>query len=507
MSRTVETELKFTFPPEGLARVRAALGKVTGGARERRRLVSHYFDTQEDYLWRHGTTLRVRDDGVHRVQTLKRERASALSRDEYEFETNGDRPDLKAFEQTPLARLIKKPRVRRRLDANIAVDVNRDVSLIKAAKCEIEAALDSGEIYSKDASLSFGELELELKQGERDELFDLARRLCEGAPISLSLISKAERGHLLADGAWGRSFKGRSPAIKRRMTCAEAFRLVCHGCLHDFNLNVLALRGADRVEAVHQGRIALRRLRAALQLFKPVVKDADYQRLDDELKWISHVFGSGRDLDVFQDDVIEAVAGKGQIPGARKLADLTDAERSQAHEAISVAVSSKRLRMLLVDLIGWIEGGGWLQANKDRAGEKIGRFARRALKKELRKFLKSSDGFPKLDAGGQHKARIRAKKLRYMAGFFKNAPRLVSRRKALKRLLERLEQIQDCLGKIHDDQARAEFLMEQTKRLRDGADKMVAFAAGRLAQPAENVDARRAKAWAAFRAVMGSQPF
>ena len=72
----------------------------------------------------------------------------------------------------------------------------------------------------------------------------------------------------------------------------------------------------------------------------------------------------------------------------------------------------------------------------------------------MHKFLKRSDKFPKLDAAGQHKVRIRAKKLRYMAGFFKDAPRLVSRPSALNRLLERLERIQDCLGKIHDEQAR-----------------------------------------------------
>jgi triphosphatase len=186
---------------------------------------------------------------------------------------------------------------------------------------------------------------------------------------------------------------------------------------------------------VHQGRVALRRLRAALQLFKPVVKGDDHQRLDDELKWISHVFGAGCDLDVFQGETYEPAASEGDIPGARALADLTEAERSRAHEAIDAAVSSSRLRMLLVDRIAWIEGGAWLHDNQGRADEKIGPFAHRALKKSLRKFLKRSQNFPELDPTGQHKARIRAKKLRYMAGFFKDAPRLVSRPKALKRLL------------------------------------------------------------------------
>ncbi len=74
MAGKVESELKFTFAPEALPRVRAALDKETDGSPERRRLVSSYFDTEDDYLWRHAATLRLRDDGEHRVQTLKRAR-------------------------------------------------------------------------------------------------------------------------------------------------------------------------------------------------------------------------------------------------------------------------------------------------------------------------------------------------------------------------------------------------------------------------------------------------
>jgi len=66
-------------------------------------------------------------------------------------------------------------------------------------------------------------------------------------------------------------------------------------------LNRPALESSDRVEAVHQGRVSIRRLRAGLQLFEPLVCDEAYQRLDDALKWLSHLFGDARDLDVFQE--------------------------------------------------------------------------------------------------------------------------------------------------------------------------------------------------------------
>lgn len=496
MTNGVERELKFVFTPETIPQVRRALERETGGSAKRRRLVSRYFDTDDDYLWRHEATLRLRDDGEHRVQTMKRGASSALDRDEYEFETRGRTPDTTAFERTPLARLLKKRRVRRGLNARIDVDVTRDVSTANLPGSKIETALDNGAIRSNGASLRFNELELELKEGESGALFELARRLCREAPISLNLISKAERGHLLAAGVWGKSSRASRPKIDSSMSSAEAFQSICRGCLHDFNLNMEALTGSDKVEAIHQGRIALRRLRAALQLFKPVVEDEDFRKFDEELRWISHVFGKVRDLDVFQEEAFEPAASDGSIPGSRELADLTNARRDRAHRKLNAAVASPRLRMLLVELMAWIEDGNWLRS--DRATQKVGRFTRRTLRKRLRKFIRRSSDLLDLDPTGRHKVRIRAKKLRYMAGFFKTAPELVSGSKALRRVVENLEQIQDCLGRLHDQQARTEFLVSQVKGLPIGTNPLVPYAAGALSDRSENTSLLK-KAWKSFK--------
>jgi triphosphatase len=506
MASGVESELKFIFPRDALPAVRAALKHEKAGSAKRRRLISHYFDTDDDYLWRHGATLRVRSDGSDYKQTMKRELPSALERDEYEFETEGDTPDLDAFEATPLTRLVKKPRVRSGLHCNFEVEVDREASRLNLQGSEIEAALDKGEIRCDGALAPFVELELELKNGERTALFELARRLCVSAPIALNFISKAERGHLLADGAWGRAFKGRQPEIKKGMTCAEAFQLACHTCLHDFLANTQALDGPDRVEAVHQGRIALRRLRAALQLFKTLVEDTDYQRLDDELKWISHVFGEARDLDVFCDSAFEPAAKSGDNPGAAELAKLTGAKRDQAHDSVSAAVRSLRLRLLLIDLTAWIEGGSW-RRREEESHKPIGPFARRILKKQLDKFLKRARRLAKLDPAERHKVRIKAKKLRYMAGFFKSAPRIVAARCALQLLLKRLERMQNCLGELHDEQAKATFLVEEISNLPAGADPLVGFAAGRLAQPSADGERKLSAALDAYRDMAASKPF
>jgi CHAD domain-containing protein len=73
-----------------------------------------------------------------------------------------------------------------------------------------------------------------------------------------------------------------------------------------------------------------------------------------------------------------------------------------------------------------------------------------------------------------------------MIGFFKTAPMLVSTPKALRRAIKRLEKIQDCLGRLHDQKARAEFLVSQVKSLPAGADAMIAYAAGALTDTSDN---------------------
>src|SRR5690349_3666103 len=49
-------------------------------------------------------------------------------------------------------------------------------------------------------------------------------------------------------------------------------------------------------EHVHDSRVAIRRMRAALRLFKDVLPNAE--ALDEELRWMADELGPVRDLDV-----------------------------------------------------------------------------------------------------------------------------------------------------------------------------------------------------------------
>ena len=55
---------------------------------------------------------------------------------------------------------------------------------------------------------------------------------------------------------------------------------------------------ADEFDAVHQMRVATRRLRATLRSFGQVIPRSDTERLAGELKWLGGLLGAARDGEV-----------------------------------------------------------------------------------------------------------------------------------------------------------------------------------------------------------------
>src|SRR5271166_4602991 len=295
-----ETELKLMIAKAELAKLeKLPLLREGIGKTRRRRLKSAYFDTRKWDLWKQGISLRIRHGNGALIQTLKQESFSVVDRGEWERPIDQSRSsalvhanlpnsgamaeggetglaavdvatiDFAMLEETPLAGIIDEA-MRARLDRRFEVEVERAAFSMAKAGATIEIAIDRGEIRSAstpDKRIGVFELEIELKSGDRRAAFALARELAAQAPLHLSLISKAERGQLLVAGAWGRPKKASAPRLADDMSSTQAFSAICRACLHDFMLNAAGLTAGpdnDPIEAVHQGRIALRRLRAAL---------------------------------------------------------------------------------------------------------------------------------------------------------------------------------------------------------------------------------------------------
>jgi CHAD domain-containing protein len=107
-------------------------------------------------------------------------------------------------------------------------------------------------------------------------------------------------------------------------------------------------------DAVHQMRVTTRRLRAVLQAFPLVLPEAATRRVRDELRWLGHVLGDARDLEVLDqylqtalaDLPVELVVG----PARARVTAHFAAGQAAAREAVLAALDSERYFALLDDL-------------------------------------------------------------------------------------------------------------------------------------------------------------
>ncbi len=462
MAAGPETELRFRIAEQNFPKISATLLAEGGRQGQTARLHAVYYDTPALDLWRNGFSLRVREVNGRFFQAIKRGSPSALEREEHEAEVEGPGLDFEHIGASPLASLSRSQALHQLLRPLFETDIERSSYLFTGSGSLIEVSLDRGLISANGEAAQVSELELELRQGGLAALFALGRLLASRAPLHLSFISKAERGYLLAQGEFGRAMKSSKPCLQKGIPASEAFKEICRTCLHDFDLNMLALRGSDTAEAVHQGRIALRRLRAALALFKPVARDMAHEKLGQELKWTARLLGTVRDLDVLEANLARAIP-----PGpsaVRTQAQGSGGERRRALKEALDAMESGRGRALLFDLKEWIEEGQWQRQPLPKAGEPMETFARARLKDKWKRLVKRGAHLEELDPAGRHRIRIAAKRLRYMAEFFAGPAIFGPEQKTLKQIIKSCEKLQDALGTIRDEQAMRNFIQSEASK-------------------------------------------
>lgn len=469
---TTETELKFRVAPRKLSSV------LRGGGSSGRRsnpseqsLVSTYYDTTKHKLRRHGLTLRVRKIEGRYVQTVKSGGTGGVTRGEWEHEVSGARPDLKKTKHTPLRDLATR-KLPRKLKPVFQTDIHRTAQARRVRKSQIELAVDRGRIRAGRRTRAVTELELELKSGQVADLFRLARDLERKTGAELDLRSKAEQGYLLVAGGGGAQH-AEPIALKAELSPHEAFRLIAHATLRHVAANADPVRDMD-AEGVHQMRVGLRRLRAAISLFADILPRASTARIKAELKWLTGELAPAREIDVFLTESIQPITAQ-DVPkrGARAIRKRFSGQRRAAFERARQAIMSARYRRLLIDVVEWIEGGR-PHIGDDRS---IATYAAQMLDRRVRKARKQGKRLNDLEPIERHKLRIRIKKIRYAAEFF--ASLYADRdRKELAALSDRLKQIQSALGSLNDFMAHRELATEAALTAPPAHRRAQAFASG-----------------------------
>ncbi|HEX4098762.1 MAG TPA: CHAD domain-containing protein [Caulobacteraceae bacterium] len=474
-SRPTETELKFLVGPKAADELRAH--PALKAPERTQHLRSIYYDTPGWRLHRERVALRLRDTGRGMVQTLKQYGGDgAFSRGEWERKVRGDRIDLDALKDTPAAAALCDDDGE--LEPVFVTTVERNVRRCAEDGALIEVGYDVGELEAGDRRTPIQELELELKHGEPAALFALARRLAADVDIRLSFESKSERGYRLADDAELEPRTSQIIPLDPKMSAAAAFKALAISCLGQAAANAEILGDHARPEAVHQMRIGLRRLRAVMKAFEPMLPGTDGEAVDDELKWLAGELDHARNLDVLiSSSYVRAVQSLDATGFAALGRRLLEAQTKAYRRAGSVA-RSRRCARLWLEAAAWIEAGDWTSSDDPiatRAREKpIQAFAAEALD-HLRKVVRKRGRlWDRLDARGRHKLRIRAKRMRYAAELF--SPLFRRDAGGRKAFLGPLKQMQGCLGDLNDvDSARDKALSESM-----ADEPELAFALGRV---------------------------
>jgi len=156
-------------------------------------LYNIYFDTSEHDLLRSGVGLRVRRVGDRWIQTMKTANQAVdglHQRQEWEVEINSEIPEYEKFPTLPPCTDKIKPLFTtnfQRMKWDLVFD---DGS-------EIELVLDQGEVKANNASVPLSEVELELKVGSVEKLYEVADILREQVPLVIKNDSKAAMGYAL----------------------------------------------------------------------------------------------------------------------------------------------------------------------------------------------------------------------------------------------------------------------------------------------------------------------
>jgi len=434
-----EVELKLEIDPAHASKL--GLHRLLREEPRRALQISTYFDTPKGKLRRQGWVLRVRHEGDRWVQTIKHagDSAGLFDRDEWEADVDGPRPDLLLIAGTPLKAHIKA-RQFLHLVPVVRTEVMRSAWLVRVKGATIELTYDDGQVEAGGATEPIHELELELKAGEVDALFALAKRIGASIPVKLGVLAKPERGFALVDGRRGKPVKATHVDLDDKVSVADGFAAIVTACLKHFRINEPLLISQGDSEALHQLRVAIRRLRSALWLFRPAVKDDEFTSANDRLRRFTRELGTARNIDVILASMRKDDPARDQLERDRRL----------LYGRIFRKLNSRVFRTFVIDLLAWAQIGEW--RNGKKAGKRLIPFALKRLDRLWCKIDERAADLSRLSDVERHQLRIDTKKIRYALQFLEGPFRTAGT--AQRAFADAAEGVQDSLGCLNDISTR-----------------------------------------------------
>jgi triphosphatase len=449
-----EIELKFLVNDATFKTIQQStlLGAGVGRA-VAKRLHSIYFDTEVGDLRRHRIVLRMRRQDSHHVLTLKWDGnvgGGSFERGEIEVPAPSPVPDPALLGAAVEAEIIRVTEGRP-LQPIFATDVRRVVRRIIVGGSEIEAAFDTGFIAFGTAKTPVREIELELKAGDPTDLYQFGLSLVQDFPLRLGIITKAERGVLLSCGTHASAVRAAVPSLDEQ-TVDQAIEAIIRTCVAQFVANWPAFEGADKAESIHQMRVAMRRLRAALALFNRRFPCAEFRGLRADAKRIASAMGEARNWDVFESLVRDGP--RSAFPsetGFEALMADAAARQEAGYATVAALLEHADTTRFVLSAEAFVARRGWRNtlpgAELSRLTEPASGFAAYCLERLHRRVRKHGKALFDMPSQERHEVRIALKNLRYAADFFGG---LFADTSLVKSYTQIAAKLQDALGRFND---------------------------------------------------------
>lgn len=439
----LEVELKLRLPEAEQQRLLRHPIWKRAESRVSTRLVNIYYDTPDLALQCNGIALRRRRAGRRWLQTVKCAGISSgglSQRPEWEQPYRDDF-DFSAIDDAALRKRLE--RARHRLAPVFETNFLRSEWKLRESDSELLVALDRGSIVAKGNEEPLSEIEIELVAGDVMHVFAFARQLSETFGLVPLPWSKAERGYRLFLGTPRAPRRAVPVALDAALSPPAALHHITAACLDHLHCNYEGAAFSEDPEYIHQMRVALRRLRAALRLFRPQLPPGMEAEVKSDLMDVMKSLADARDLDVLLQEIITPVVQT--MPGEPRIEALAAAaaSRRQAARASAVAhLRSPHYGNAVLRVMAELER---MPADRPAAAD-LRSFVPRQLGKLHRRVIALAQAADVADPPSLHRLRIGIKRLRYATEFF--APLLQAHRTST--LTWRLANLQDRLGQLND---------------------------------------------------------
>ncbi|MBT2230766.1 CYTH and CHAD domain-containing protein [Nonomuraea sp. NEAU-A123] len=460
----IEIEDKFDVPPDYAIPDLSKLAEISGP--KSYQLVALYYDTPDLRLATRGVTLRRRRGGNDAGWHLKLPKAKGVRQEI-------THPLTRSTKVVPpeLAELVRAYTRGTELQVVAELDTRRTVTLLHDGRTGlIEIADDrvKGTVFTNkpdrpDAPddsrvVRWREVEAELLEGDQALLAKVGKRLMKAGATPSAAASKLARLLEPPPPAQVVTKDGTAGQILMNYLASQVTALLSQDP---------RVRRAEE-DAVHQMRVAARRLRSALKAFDTIITGT--KPVQDELRWLGTTLGEARDLEVIRARFARELAALAPElvtgPILTRLGEDLLAREHEAYERIKETLSGERYYTLLNALDTLTATPRLTKAAAKPAEDKLSDVAAGSWDR-VTKAYDTAQAISDLERReiAMHDVRKAAKRARYTAEALQ--PTLG---KSMAKLAKHAAAVQEVLGTHQDGVVAQEMLAKEAETARQAGE-------------------------------------